>query len=78
MKKEVVKIIPTADLLEEMDQIQLHGGAGTDNGGTPSTYFLAQCEVVTHTFCSGGNCVPQCSCQPNPNPNPNPGSTPEN
>lgn len=59
-KKEMSVVIPTADLLTEMDSVEIVGGIGDISGN----YVLARCpqngNCPTNGNCSGGNCVSGC------------------
>lgn len=63
-KKEMNAVLPTADLLTEMESVEIVGGIGDISGN----YALAKCPTngscPTNAYCSGGNCVPGCGAPP--------------
>lgn len=57
MSNNKLSIIPTAELLSEMQALEVHGGEGTVPI-TPTNAFLSKCTIHIYT----GNCVVQCGC----------------
>ena len=59
--KEIMKVIPTLELLQEMEELEIYGGENDSTlNATPG------CLLVFHG-CSV-NMVAQCGCQQPPNP----------
>ena len=53
------KVTPKAELLSEMEMLNVRGGATP----TPKdTYLIAKCD--THTNCAGANCFSGCGLTP--------------
>jgi len=48
---------PTAELLSEIESIMILGGTSSD-----TVNIAYKC---TNIYCSGGNCIQNCSCSPN-------------
>lgn len=61
MKKGVMKIIPSPELLHEMEELEIRGG-----DGDITVHAVVNCE--NNTYCKGANCVPQCGCTVGPQP----------
>ena len=66
--KNLKEVIPTPELLQEMEELEILGGEG--DGTVVNT--VSGC--ATDTYCSGGNCgncgncVPHCACTITPQP----------
>lgn len=63
--KDKFQVIPTADLLTEIESVEIVGGIGDITGN----YALAKCPSNgkchdTNTYCNGGNCVVGCGAPP--------------
>lgn len=56
MKQKNQKVEATPELLEEMDQLEILGGKGTDD---ITVYNLSNCKPNY-----SGNCVAGCACNP--------------
>lgn len=59
MEKSIQKVIPSSDLLQEMDELQILGGTEAVD---VDVYFLSKCTVTTYS----GNCVAGCGCSVDP------------
>ena len=61
-----IEAIPTADLLSEMESVEIVGGLL--DGDITGNYILARCPNPTYSgcniYCDGGNCVANCNCLP--------------
>lgn len=63
--KEPKKVIPTPELLQEMEELEILGG-----DGEVVVHAVVNCE--SNAFCKGSNCVSGCACQiiqPHPDTN---------
>lgn len=60
MNNNEMAVIPTAELLTEMEALEVVGGIGDITGN----YILAKCPE--NSYCSGANCVAGCGCPPAP------------
>lgn len=73
-KANEMVVVPTAELLSEMEALEIIGGVAELND--TNVFALAKCEKNEsncYTYCAGGNCVPQCNCTPTivvPDPGP--------
>lgn len=54
--KEPKKVIPTPELLQEMEELEILGG-----DGDVVVHAVVNCE--SNSFCRGANCVSGCACQ---------------
>lgn len=61
--KNLKEVIPTPELLQEMEELEILGGEG--DGTIVNT--VDGCNR-TDTYCSGANCVSQCACTITPPP----------
>lgn len=57
-----IEAIPNSDLLSEMESVEIVGGLL--DGDITGNYVLAKCPSYggCNIYCSGGNCVANCSC----------------
>lgn len=53
--KEIMKVIPPPELLQEMEELEIYGGEGD-----VTVHAVVNCE--NNNYCKGANCVPQCGC----------------
>lgn len=54
MEKSIKKVVPTQELLQEMEELEVLGGSG---GNDVAVYALSNCKPTY-----SGNCVVQCGC----------------
>ena len=54
---KIRNISPTPELLQEMEALEIRGGA---NNAIGDIYTLASCTIHIYS----GNCVPGCACNP--------------
>ncbi|MDE6084616.1 MAG: hypothetical protein K2G11_09010 [Muribaculaceae bacterium] len=76
-RKNELAVIPTADLLSEMEALEIVGGVGEICD--VNVYVFGKCnpnDSSCNTYCSGANCIVYCTCKPNiEKPDPKPAHT---